>query len=93
MVWTGDGTVPKEAPNAIDARAAPPEVAAATRRIGIVTPACFLAVLIDLRGTGHYIQWGFIQISVANLVVILLMIAVFVLAIFLPLPRHGGRDR
>jgi hypothetical protein len=52
-----------------------------------------VAALINLGGTGHYVHWGFIQISVANLVVILLMIVVFVLAILLPFPRHGGRDR
>ena len=55
--------------------------------------AALVGVLIDLGGNGHYIQWGFIQISVANLVVILLMIVVFVLAIFLPFPRHGRRGR
>jgi hypothetical protein len=52
-----------------------------------------LAALINLGGTGHYVHWGFIQISVANLVVIALMIVVFVLAILLPFPRHGRRDR
>jgi len=51
-----------------------------------------LAALINLNGSGHYIHWGFIQISVANFVVILLMIAVFVLAIVLPFPRRKGRD-
>jgi hypothetical protein len=52
-----------------------------------------LAALINLGGTGHYVHWGFIEISVANLVVIALMIVVFVLAILLPFPRQGGRDR
>ena len=52
-----------------------------------------LAALINLGGTGRYVHWGFIQISVANLVVIGLMIVVFVLAIFLPFPRHGRRDQ
>jgi hypothetical protein len=52
-----------------------------------------VAALINLGGTGHYVHWGFIQISVANLVVILLMILVFGLAILLPFPRHGRRDR
>ena len=52
-----------------------------------------IGALINLGGTGHYIHWGFIQISVANLVVILLMILVFVLAILLPFPRQGGRGR
>jgi hypothetical protein len=51
-----------------------------------------LAALINLNGSGHYIHWGFIQMSVANFVVILLMIAVFVLAIVLPFPRRRGRD-
>jgi hypothetical protein len=40
---------------------------------------------------GYYLHWGIIQISVANLVVIGLMIVVFVLALFLPFPR--GRRR
>jgi hypothetical protein len=52
-----------------------------------------LGALINLGGTGHYVHWGFIQISVANLIVIGLMIVVFVLAIFLPFPRHGRRDQ
>ncbi len=52
-----------------------------------------LAALINLNGPGHYVHWGFIQISVANLVVILLMVAVFVLAILLPFPRRKGRNR
>ena len=37
------------------------------------------------------LEWGFIQISVPNLVVIGLMIAVFVLALVAPFPGH--RDR
>lgn len=37
------------------------------------------------------LQWGFIQISVPNLVVIGLMIGVFVLALVVPFPGH--RDR
>jgi hypothetical protein len=52
-----------------------------------------LGALINLGGTGRYVHWGFIQISVANLIVIGLMIVVFVLAIFLPFPRHGRRDQ
>ena len=45
----------------------------------------------SLNGTGHYVHWGVIQISVANVVVIGIMIAIFVLAILLPFPRGGGR--
>ena len=47
-----------------------------------------LGALINLGGSGRYIHWGFIQISVANFVVILLMVVVFVLAILLPFPRR-----
>lgn len=36
-----------------------------------------------------YLHWGVIQISVGNLIVILLMVLVFILALFLPFP--GGR--
>jgi hypothetical protein len=47
--------------------------------------------LINLHRPGHYIHWGFIQISVANLVVIGLMVVVFLAAILIPFRRHGGR--
>ena len=49
--------------------------------------------LINLNGNGRYIHWGFIQLSVANFVVIVLMVIVFVLAILIPFPRHKGRGR
>jgi len=39
---------------------------------------------------GVYLQWGVIQISLANLVVIGLMISVFVIALVLPFP---GREK
>ena len=50
-----------------------------------------LAAPVDLNHPGHYVHWGVIQISVANLVVIAVMIALFLLAILLPFPRGGGR--
>ena len=52
-----------------------------------------LGALINLNGSGRYVHWGFIQISVANLVVIILMVVVFLLAILLPFPRRkrGGQ--
>ena len=49
-----------------------------------------LRSLVNLNGPGHYLHWGFIQISVANFVVIVLMVIVFVLAILLPFPRRKG---
>jgi hypothetical protein len=53
--------------------------------------AAIWAAPVDLNHPGHYVHWGVIQISVANLVVILVMIAVFVLAVLLPFPRGGDR--
>lgn len=46
--------------------------------------------IVDLNRTGHYVHWGFIQISVANLVLIGLMVVVFVAAILIPFRRHGS---
>lgn len=45
-----------------------------------------LAGLIPMDGPGAFLHWGVIQISAANLVVIILMLVVFVLALFLPFP-------
>jgi hypothetical protein len=42
--------------------------------------------LISMDGTGPYLHWGVVQISAANLAVILLMLVVFVVALFLPFP-------
>ncbi len=51
-----------------------------------------VGVLVDLNHPGHYLHWGFIQISVANAVLILLMVLVFVAAILIPFRRHGGGE-
>ncbi len=40
---------------------------------------------------GYYLHWGVIQISLANVIVIALMILVFVLALLLPFPGRHGR--
>jgi hypothetical protein len=50
-----------------------------------------VAAPINLNHPGHYLHWGVIQLSVANLVVIAVMVAVFVLAILAPFPKD--RDR
>ena len=42
--------------------------------------ALVVGVLINLTGPGHYIHWGFIQISVGNLVFIGLMVVTFLAA-------------
>lgn len=54
--------------------------------------ASLFGSLIDLNHPGHYLHWGFIQISVANAVLILLMVVVFALAILIPFRRHGGGE-
>ena len=47
---------------------------------------------INLDHPGHYLHWGVIQLSVANLVVIAAMIVVFVLALVLPFPKSSRRS-
>jgi hypothetical protein len=51
-------------------------------------PTVFLAALFDLSHPARYVHWHFFQMSVANLLVILLMIAVFIVAILVPFPRR-----
>lgn len=50
-----------------------------------------IAAPVNLNTPGHYLHWGVIQISVANLVVIGLMVLVLVAALLLPFPRGRGR--
>jgi len=45
-----------------------------------------LAGLIPMDSPGPFLTWGVIHISVANLVVIVLMLVVFVAALLLPFP-------
>jgi len=47
-----------------------------------------LGALVNLNRPGHYVNWGWIHISVANVTVIVLMVLVFVAAIFIPFRRH-----
>ena len=47
-----------------------------------------LGALVDLSKPARYVHWHFFQMSVANIVVIVLMIVVFWLAILLPFPRR-----
>ncbi|MHB1510840.1 MAG: cytochrome b N-terminal domain-containing protein [Acidimicrobiales bacterium] len=54
-----------------------------------------LGSIINLTPPGHYIHWGFILISLANLLVIVAMLIVFVLALTMPFvhSRRAHRDR
>lgn len=40
---------------------------------------------------GLYVHWGVVQVSVANLVLIGLMVVIFIAAVLLPLGRHPER--
>jgi hypothetical protein len=59
-----------------------------------VSPAGVLGAIVNLNHPAHTVDWSFIHLSVANVVVIVLMLIVFVLAIVLPFPgaarRRGG---
>ena len=50
------------------------------------------ALSIATEDPGKYIHWGVIQISVANLAIILVMILVFILALVVPFPTHDEQD-
>jgi hypothetical protein len=58
-----------------------------------MTNFVILAALVPLNTVGHYIHWHFLQISIANLVVIVVMILTFIAALALPFPgRRRRRD-
>ena len=47
--------------------------------------------MFDLNGIGNYIGSGWLQISVANAVVVGLMVVGFVAALLLPFPGNGAQ--
>jgi energy-coupling factor transporter transmembrane protein EcfT len=49
------------------------------------------AITAGLDGPAHFLTWGPLQISVANLVTIALIVVLFVLAIVLPFPKPRSR--
>jgi hypothetical protein len=52
------------------------------------------AAIFPLNSLGHYVHWHIFQISVANLVVIVLMVVTFLAAVFAPFPgRRRRKDR
>jgi hypothetical protein len=53
--------------------------------------SAILAVVFNLNHPAHTVDWHFIHLSVANVVVIALMLVVFVLAIVLPFPGRARR--
>jgi hypothetical protein len=55
------------------------------------TGAAVLGAVFNLNHPAHTVDWHFIHLSVANVVVIGLMLIVFVLAIVLPFPGAARR--
>ena len=51
------------------------------------------AAVFNLNHPAHTVDWSFIHLSVANVVVIALMLVVFVLAILLPFPGAANRKK
>jgi NADH:ubiquinone oxidoreductase subunit 6 (subunit J) len=51
-----------------------------------------VGALINLGGPGHYLHWGFLQISLANVIVIIVMVLTFVAAVFIPVHRRKDRS-
>jgi hypothetical protein len=52
-----------------------------------------LGAVFDLNHPSHTVDWHFIHLSVANVIVIGLMFVVFALAILLPFPGAARRAR
>ena len=50
-----------------------------------------LGVLVNLNHPAHFLHWGFFQMSVPNLVAIIVMLVVFAIAILVPFPGHSRR--
>ena len=46
----------------------------------------------NLNQPARYLTWGPLQISVANLLIILIMLALFAAALLLPFPKGGKRS-
>ena len=47
-----------------------------------------VGAVLNLNHPAHTVHWHFFSMSVANVVAILLMIAVFVVAILVPFPKR-----
>jgi Cytochrome b(N-terminal)/b6/petB len=50
------------------------------------------ALTLDLNGPGNYLHWSFIEISLANLIVIAVMIVLFGAALLIRFPHKAGAD-
>ena len=50
-----------------------------------------MAAIFNLNHPANTVHWHFFSMSVSNVIVIVLMLAVFAAAILAPFPRHGIR--
>jgi hypothetical protein len=50
-----------------------------------------MAAIVNLNHHASYVHWHFFQMSVSNIVVIVVMLIVFVVAILAPFPGHATR--
>lgn len=50
------------------------------------------AQALNLDRPGHYLHWGFVQLSLTNLIVIVVMVILFALALVLPFPKDRDRS-
>jgi hypothetical protein len=57
-----------------------------------LSPLDVLGAVFNLNHPAHTLDWSFIHLAVANVVVIGLMLIAFLLAILLPFPGAARRD-
>lgn len=50
-----------------------------------------VAAVFNLNHPAHTVHWHFFEMSVSNVVVIVLMLVVFAVAILAPFPGHSAR--
>src|SRR5580700_6187929 len=54
-------------------------------------PPSLLAAAVNLNGPGRYLHWSIFTVSVANLVLIAVMVVIFGAALIIPFPGHVRR--
>jgi hypothetical protein len=52
-----------------------------------------IAAIVNLNHPANTVHWHFFSMSVANVVVLVLMLVVFAVAILAPFPGHRGTER
>jgi hypothetical protein len=61
--------------------------------IGAVRKLPAMASIFNLNHHASYAHWHFFQMSVSNIIVIVLMVIVFAVAILAPFPSHDADGR